>query len=91
MMPFFLTPKTMIPGKFEAHGFIIRGIFVCRPYHGWKLLVPPAGTSPFGQDDLIQGSGMFGSEYQVKMLEEYDLLTLPEDLKKCLERAIRMY
>ena len=51
----------------------------------------PGGTSPFGQDDLIQGSGMFGSEYQVKMLEEYDLLTLPEDLKKCLERAIRMY
>jgi len=81
----------MIPGKFEIYGQIIIGIFICRPYHGWKLLVPPAGTNPFGNDDFIQGSGGFGSEYQVHLLEEYNLSTLPEDLKKCLDRAIRMY
>ncbi len=91
MMPFFLTQKAMIPGKFEAGGFIITGIFICRPYLGWKLLVPPAGISPFRDDDLIQGSGGSGSEFLVKLLEEYDPLTLPEDLKLCLERATRVY
>jgi len=62
MMPFYIHGETHIMGIFEIQKQKIVGTFH-GTYWGWQIKVPP--------EDLIQASGNHGSEFLVKLVQEF--------------------